>query len=143
MAKAKPLIDREAFRPHQFGGVEGVFTAGGVRFECCVQTKDADVEQAWANAERLVRLVLDRFSTIERRVRSDLAPSLDHWTPEPLSLAELTHRTTAAMRASKSVILNVRDTWSEAIFDGPEIALGHAVSVRMDRAGRIIGVGLA
>ncbi len=143
MATAPPLIDREAFRPHQYGGVEGTFTAGGTRFECCVRTESADVPQAWTNAERLVRLVLDRFATIERRVRSDLAPSLDHWTSEKLSLAELTRRTTAAMRASKSVILNVSDTWSEAIFDGPEIALGHAVSVRMDRAGRIIGVGLA
>lgn len=143
MAEAAPLIDRHTFRPHQFGGVEGEFTAGGVRFECSVQTRDADVERAWANAEQLVRLVLDRFATIERRVRSDLAPSLDHWTSEKLSLAEITRRTTAAMRASKSVVLNVRDTWSEAIFDGPEVALGHAVSVRMDSAGRIIGVGLA
>jgi hypothetical protein len=143
MAKARALINRAAFRPHKFGGVEGVFTAGGVRFHCCVKTEDADVERAWQNAEQLVRLVLDRFATIERRVRSDLAPDLDGWTSEKVSLAEVTRRTTAAMRASKEVILNVTDTDGEAIFDGPAIALGHAVSVVVDRAGRVVSVGLA
>jgi hypothetical protein len=143
VAKTKPLIDRTAFRPHKHGGVEGVFTAGGTRFECCVKTVDADVERAWANAERVVRLVLDRFATIERRVRSDLAPNLDHWTSEKVSLAELTRRTAAAMRGSKTVVLNVTDAESEAIFDGPEVSLGHAVCVVMDRAGRIVSVDLA
>lgn len=143
MAKSRRLIDREAFRPHEYGGVAGVFTAGGMRFECSVQTETADVERAWENAERLVELVLDRFATIERRVRSDLAPSLDCWTPEKVSLAELARRTTAAMRASKTVILNVTDAESEAIFDGPDIALGHAVSVVMGKGGRIVNVSLA
>jgi len=143
VAKAKPLIDRTAFTPHKYGGVEGLFTAGGMRFECCVKTEAADVERAWANAERVVRLVLDRFATIERRVRTDLAPNLDHWTSEKISLAELTRQTTAAMRSSKTVVLNVTDADSEAIFAGPDIALGHAVCVAVDKAGRITSVGLA
>jgi hypothetical protein len=143
VAKAKPLIDRHAFRPHEHGGVEGVFTAGGRQFECYVLTRGTDMERAWRNAERAVRLVLDRFPTIERRVRSDLAPNLDHWTSERVSLAELTRRTVAAMRASKTVILQVRDTFSEAIFDGPDIALGHGVCVTVDTAGRIASVSLA
>jgi hypothetical protein len=143
VAERKPLIDRDAFRPHRYGGVEGVITAGGTRFECCVQTEDADAERAWVNAERLVRLVLDRFATIERRVRSDLAPDLDHWTSEKLTLAELARRTAAAMRASRTVVLNVTDADSEAIFDGPDLALGHAVCVTVDKAGRIVSVGLA
>ena len=143
MVETKLLIDRDAFKPHNYGGVEGVFTVEGTRFHCCVRTKDADVERAWANAEQLVRLVLDRFATIERRVRSDLAPDLDLWTSEKISLAELTRRTTAAMRASKTVVLNVTDTESEAIFDGPDIALGHAVCVVVDKAGRVVSVHLA
>jgi hypothetical protein len=51
--------------------------------------------------------------------------------------------TGAAMRASKTVVLNVTDTDSEAIFDGPDIALGHAVCVVVDKAGRVVSVGLA
>jgi hypothetical protein len=143
MVETKLLIDRDSFKPHNCGGVEGVFTVEGTQFHCCIRTKDADVERAWANAEQLVRLVLDRFTTIERRVRSDLAPELDHWTSEKISLAGLTRRTTAAMRASETVILNVTDTESEAIFDGPDIALGHAVCVVVDKAERVVSVDLA
>jgi hypothetical protein len=143
MAKVKPLIDRAAFQPRQFGGVEGAFTLDGVRFECCVKSADGDVERAWANAERLVDLILNRFTSIEHRVRSDLAPSLDAWTEEKLSLAELTRRTTAAMLASESVALNVSDSLSAAFFEGPDIVLDHVVCVRVDGAGRIIAVGLA
>ncbi|HEY0110727.1 MAG TPA: hypothetical protein VGB67_13905 [Fibrella sp.] len=101
------------------------------------------MERAWANAEQLVRLVLHRFATIERRVRSDLAPDLAHWTSENISLAELTRKITAAMRASETVVLNVTDTESEAIFDGPDITPGHAVCVVVDKTGRVVSVHLA
>jgi hypothetical protein len=137
VAKARRLIDRATFRPHKYGGVAGVVTTGGKRFECSVKTESADVERAWENAELLLRLVLDRFATIERRVRSDLVPNIDHWTSEKVSLAELARRTTAAMRASKTVVLNVTDTDSEAIFDGPDFVRGHAVSVVVNKDGRI------
>src|SRR5262249_14854819 len=109
VAKAKSLIDRAAFRPNKFGGAHGVGTAGGRRFGCTRAAESGDAERAWANAERLIRLVRDRFAAIERRVRSDLIPRIDHWAPEKVSLAELARRTVAAMRATETVTLNVSD----------------------------------
>lgn len=143
MSKEKLLINRDDFRPDEHGGVAGTFTAGGMRFECHIMTRGADLERAWQNAERAARLVLDRFRAIERRVRSDLAPKLDLWTSERVSLAALTRRVVAAMRASKTVILHGRDTFAEAIFDGPDVALGHGVRVAVGTDGRIASVSLA
>jgi hypothetical protein len=139
-----PLIDRSMFQPDpQFGGLNGCFAAGRWRFDCGLYTKANDLERAWATCEALVGLLVDRFDEVERAV-GVFAPTLNHWTEEDVTPAELARRMLEAMERTQTVALSVGDAGrGSAYFDGPDYVLGHAVEVVAREDGRLVRVGIA
>jgi hypothetical protein len=137
-------IDRSQFRPDaQTGGLTGTFTAGRWQFEGGLYTKVGDLERAWATCEALVGLLVDRFDEVERAV-AGFAPTLNHWTEEEVTPAEMTLRMLDAMGRTATVGLSVGDAgWGSAYFDGPDYVLGHAVEVVAREDGRLVRVGIA
>lgn len=88
-----PTIDRSlCVLDADLGGYSGVVQLVGRRFDVFVKAWAGDWVAAWDKADQGVELFLSRPDEIEAAVASQLAPELDHWTAEPLSVAEITQR---------------------------------------------------
>ena len=87
-------------------------------------------------------LFLGRLSEIEAAVASQLAPELDHWTDEPVTVAKITEQVMRAMHGTAVIGLNANEESASLFFDGPALVLGHHVEVTLCRDGQV-SVGLA
>jgi hypothetical protein len=125
-----------------FGGYSGVVPLGGRRFDVFVKAWAGNWEAAWDKAEQGAGLLLYRFSEIEAAVASQLAPELDHWTDEPVTVAEITRRVVQSMQGTAVIGLHADEESARLYFDGPALVLGHQVEVALCRDGQI-SVGLA
>ena len=136
-------IDRSGFSFNaDLGGYGGVVTLAGRRFDVFVKAWDGDWEAAWCKAEQGAELYLGRLPEIEAAVASQLAPELDHWTDEPITVAEITERVVQSMNGTAVVGLNANEDYASLFFDGPALVRGHHVEVALCRDGTV-SVGLA
>ena len=124
------------------GGYSGVVALGGRRFDVFVKAWAGDWDAAWGKAEQGAELLLSRLPEIQAAVTSQLAPELDHWTDEPVTVAEVAERVVRAMQATAVVGLHASEESASLFFDGPALALGHQVEVALCRDGRL-SAGLA
>jgi hypothetical protein len=138
-----PTIDRSLCSlDADLGGYSGVVALGGRRFDVFVKAWAGDWEAAWGKAEQGAELLLSRFPEIEAAVAAQLAPELDHWTAEPVTVAEITERVVRAMHGTAIVGLHASEDSASLFFDGPPLVLGHRVEVALCRDGQV-SVGLA
>lgn len=124
------------------GGYAGVVEMGGRRFDVFVKAWAGDWEAAWGKAEQAVELLLSEPAAIEAAVAAQLAPELDHWTDEPVTVAEITEWVMRAAGATTIVGLNASEESASLFFDGPALVLGHRVEVAVCRDGQV-SAGLA
>jgi hypothetical protein len=123
-------------------GYRGVLAVGGRQFDVFVKAWAGDWEAAWRKAEQGTELFLNRFAEIEAAVGTQLAPELDHWTEEPVTVAQITQRVVQSMQATAVVGLHADEQSARLYFDGPALVLGHRVEVALCEDGRL-SVGLA
>jgi hypothetical protein len=124
------------------GGYAGVVELGGRRFDVFVKAWAGDWEAVWGKAEQGAELLLSRSPEIEAAITSQLAPELDHWTDEPMTVAEIAERVMRAVQATAVVGLNACEDSASLFFDGPALVLGHRVEVTLCRDGQV-SAGLA
>lgn len=124
------------------GGYAGVVDVGGRRFDVFVKAWAGDWEAAWGRAEQAAELLLSRPAEIEAAVALQLAPELDHWTAEPVTVGEITARVMLAAGATAVVGLRASEDSASLFFDGPALVLGHRVEVALCRDGQV-SAGLA
>lgn len=124
------------------GGYSGVVALGGRRFDVFVKAWAGDWEAAWGKAEQGTELLLSRSPEIEAAVTSQLAPELDHWTDEPVTVADITEQVMRSIQATAVVGLNASEESASLFFDAPALVLGHHVEVALCKDGQV-SAGLA
>ena len=136
-------IDRGLFSlDADLGGYSGVVDLSGRRFDVFVKAWSGGWEAAWGKAEQGAELLLSRLSEIEAAVASQLAPELDHWTAEPVTIAEITQRVMRSIQATTLVGLHASEESASLFFDGPPLVLRHYMEVALCRDGQL-SAGLA
>ncbi len=136
-------IDRSVFSyDADLSGYSGAVALGGRRFEVFVKAWDGNWEAAWSKAEQGAELLLSRLPEIEAAVSSQLAPELDHWTDEPVTVDEITLRVMSSIQTTAVIGLNANEESASLFFEGPALVLGHHVEVALCRDGEV-SAGLA
>jgi hypothetical protein len=124
------------------GGYSGTVALDGQRFKVFVKAWAGDWEAAWAKAEQGAELFRSRFREIEAAIASQLAPELDHWTDEPVTVAEITQHVVRSMQGTAVIGLHATEESASLFFDGPGLVLGHQVEVALCPDGQL-SLGLA
>ncbi len=136
-------IDRSLFVfDAALDGYRGRLTLDGRLFEVFVKAWSGNWEAAWGKAEQGARVFLKCVAEIETAVKTQLAPELDHWTEERITVAEITRRVMQTMRSTAVVGLHACEDSASLYFDGPALVLGHHVEVALCKDGTL-SVGLA
>lgn len=139
------LINRQQFRAHpSLPEYEGSVELAGRRYVGHIRSWTGEMNRAWANAERIMSFLLEHYSEIEQKIRTDLVPDMDLWVSEPIGVEDLAQRILEAMSKTDPVRFLIYDTGASSIyFDGPDFVNGHLIEVQFGEGGRLACVGLA
>jgi hypothetical protein len=121
----------------EFAAYCGRFVVDGRTFEAIVTVPEKRPERSWAIAEKAVDLVLHRFSTVEKVVEKKLAPRLVMWIAGEIEVAEIARRVSAAMKATKVILVHADHEFANIYFNGPRFVRGHRIEVTMAKDGKL------
>jgi hypothetical protein len=130
------LLHRSSFTDDPGGGgLFGKVSLDGREVEVRVNTWTDNIENAWANALRILQFIRDRGSEVEAVLSRDLAPWLK---PEEFELVLAGFRT-GRMSAS------LYDAGASSLYFEDSEAFGghHLLEVQFDQNGELHGAGFA